>query len=143
VLLLAAASGGCYQSQPERPASQPAPRSRLVDNPPEPLRLKPLPLPNAPTEQWLKVQQLCASAKGGWAEGRFDPQSNKIRITTHEVQAFSVDASIIPIQWDSLVVLSLDDENSELLRRDAPVLHFFLDEHGLWTIKEPPRTAPP
>jgi hypothetical protein len=53
-----------------------------------------------------------------------------------------VDTSQIPIQWRDPVVIGIDGRNSELRRREDPVLHFVRDDHGEWTVSEPPAVSP-
>lgn len=112
-----------------------------------PLPDEPEPLPAPPeasrirtdfADRWLHVDAVPDGATGGWATANFAEGRNKLSITTSGVQAFSIDARKLRIDWDDLVILGIDSSNSELRRRDAPVLHFELDRHGKWIILEEP-----
>ncbi len=87
--------------------------------------------------RWLFVQKVVKDGDGGWATGAFDPKRNKITIETHAVESFLIDTSRVAINWKKLVILRINGRNSELKKRDRQVLHFALDRHGLWVVKEP------
>ena len=88
-------------------------------------------------DRWLFVEKAKDAAPGGWATGSFDQQKNKLDIHTRDVRQFVIDVSRIRIDWQRLVVLSIDGKNSELRRRDFSLLHFRLDDHGQWVVVEP------
>ena len=87
-------------------------------------------------DRWLLVEKAREGAPGAWATGSFDPKRNKLDIRTRDVQEFSIDVSRIPINWERLVVIGIDGANSELRKRDYSVLHFRLDDHGQWVVRE-------
>jgi len=88
-------------------------------------------------ERWLWVEETRDGARGGWATGSFDPKRNKIDIETRDVERFAVDVSRIPVNWERLVIIGINDVNSELRKRDYSVLHFARDDHGRWVVLEP------
>ena len=88
-------------------------------------------------DRWLVVTKARANSDGGWATASFDQDRNKLIIKTRDVQRFTIDTGRIAINWERLVVLSLDGRNSELRQRDVDVLHFFRDQHGQWIVAEP------
>jgi hypothetical protein len=92
--------------------------------------------------RWLEVITPDPKTPGGWATGSFDPAKNKLIIDTHDARQFLVRIDMIDIDWNRLVVLSLNGANSELRRREAGVLTFDLDDHGQWVILEPPTRQP-
>lgn len=87
--------------------------------------------------RWLVVTEVRGEAEGAWATGTFDAKRNKIDIQTQDVQAFTIDTGRIAIDWDRLVVLGINGRNSELRRRDHPILRFTRDRHGAWVVLEP------
>jgi hypothetical protein len=87
--------------------------------------------------RWLVVTRIDRETEGGWATGSFDPQRNKITVHTRNVQRFTIDVGRIPVDWERLVVLSIDERNSELRRRDFDLLEFVRTQRGGWTIVEP------
>jgi hypothetical protein len=89
------------------------------------------------SDRWLCVTRIDRQAAGGWATGSFDPQRNKITIHTRDVQRFTIDVGRIPVDWERLVVLSIDERNSELRRRDFDLLEFVRSQHGGWIVVEP------
>jgi hypothetical protein len=89
------------------------------------------------TERWLVVEEATSSTEGAWATGSFDAERNKLTIVTEHVRQFSIDTDRIPIDWDRLVVLRIDGSNSELRKRDYPVLHIARDAHGRWVVLDP------
>jgi hypothetical protein len=88
-------------------------------------------------DRWLFVTRIDRDADGGWATGSFDPQRNKITIHTRNVQRFTIDVGRIPVDWERLVVLSIDERNTELRRRDFDLLEFVRSQRGGWMIVEP------
>ncbi|MFQ5592087.1 MAG: hypothetical protein ACE5HE_13055 [Phycisphaerae bacterium] len=91
--------------------------------------------PGETPDRWLVVERVDDGAAGAWATGSFDRERNKLSIRTHDVRQFAVDLSRIPIRWDKLVIVSIDGKNSELVRREHPVLHFLHDKYG-WRVIE-------
>jgi hypothetical protein len=126
-------------------ACRPSPTT--VDKPPGADTAQPAPVsPPAPFEvidgeedltRWLFVQKTREGAKGGWTSGSFDRPRNKLEIQTQDVQQFALHLERVPIDWNKLVVLSIDGKNSELRRREHSRIHMRLDEHGKWTVVEP------
>jgi hypothetical protein len=102
--------------------------------PPPPVRL---PDDADAVDRWLFVEKAKDGVPGGWATGSFDRQKNKLDIHTRDVRQFVIDISRIRIDWQRLVVLSIDGKNSELRRRDFSLLRFRLDDHGQWVVVEP------
>lgn len=138
---LALGTATCRKAEtPPKPAAESAPEI-AEPSPPEkprkiPIRVE-IPVPLDDASRWLFVQKAAEKAKGGWATGSFDPQRNKLRITTSDVEEFAVDAGRIKVDWQKLVVLSIDGRNSELRKRDVDVLHFVRSPHGEWSVREP------
>ena len=87
--------------------------------------------------RWLRVEKGRDRAEGAWATGSFDSKRNKLRIKARDVRRFTIDVARIPIDWERLVILSINGRNSELRRRNHTLLHFVLDEYGRWTVAEP------
>lgn len=86
----------------------------------------------SPTPSWLFTP---GNPRSG-AEGSFDRKKNKIIIRTAEQRDFAIDTRQLPIDWDKLVILSIDGKNSELRRRDFTVYRFQLNDHGQWDVQE-------
>jgi hypothetical protein len=93
--------------------------------------------PEADPDHWLVVTETAKDSKGGYATGSFMPERNKIVLTTRDVESFTIDTSRISIDWDRLVVISIDGVNSELRKRDYDLLHFARDKYGAWRVVEP------
>ncbi len=132
-------SGACRKSE-SPPEAKPEAKS-LPASPPEkpvdiPTRVE-IPIPIDESDRWLFVRKVAEKSKGGWVTGSFDADRNKLRITTSEVEEFSLDTSRVRIDWQKLVVLSIDGRNSELRKRDLDILHFVRSVHGEWTVREP------
>ncbi len=87
--------------------------------------------------RWLVVTKSRPKSDGGWATASFDQDSNKLTIKTRGVQRFTIDTGRIPINWERVVVLSLNGRNSELRQRKVDVLHFERGGHGQWIIVDP------
>ena len=87
--------------------------------------------------RWLWVEEGRDGAEGAWATGSFDSKRNKLSIKARDVRRFTIDVGRIPIDWERLVILSINGRNSELRRRNHTLLHFVLDEYGRWTVAEP------
>lgn len=141
VLLAVAACRGPSEAAPSRSRYRsdvtPEP-AHAVTEPPAPEPSGPLPSIGAvDDERWLNVIEARKGSQGGWATGSFDAERNRITIRTRDVRRFILDTGRIPIDWDRLVVLSIDGRTSELRKRDHPLLYFTLDEHGEWVIAEP------
>lgn len=91
----------------------------------------------ADPDRWLFVDKVRGKARGAWATGSFDEKRNKLIVQTKEVAAFTLDVSRIPIDWDRLVIVSINGNNSELRKRKHPRLRFELDRHRRWVVAEP------
>lgn len=125
----------CHQparTQTPAPPKTHAPRKVQVRPPP--------PLPASPSEnrtkRWLYAEQFVAGTKDGFVEGDFSAQRNRLTIKTHAVTRFALDTRYIAVDWDKLVVIQINGHNSELKRRDDPVLHFVLDKYHQWVVEE-------
>ncbi len=118
-------------------ARREAERAAAVDDSQADAAFLPLPLVPVDASQWLFVEKVQEGARGGWATGSFDPERNKIDITTHDVAAFAIDVERIPIAWERLVIIGIDGINSELRRRDYRMYHFVRDSAGQWIVREP------
>ena len=103
---------------------------------PTPERI-PTPVQVDDPDRWLIVEKVMDRATGGWATGSFIQERNKLVIETHNVGQFAIDTGRIPIDWKRLVILGIDGRNSELRKRDYPVLHIARDEYGQWVVLEP------
>lgn len=136
-------SGGCRKSDTSKEAPAPAAPPADSDAPPKPVQEVALPprvniaAPMEDLDRWLTVEAIRGDAPGAWAEGSFNPKSNKIIIDTHDVQRFALEVSRIPIRWEKLVIIRIDGRNSEMVRRDQAIYHFDLDDHGQWVVLGP------
>lgn len=102
--------------------------------PPAPPPVRSTPDPQTPS--WLFASRFQEGAKGPWVRGEFDAKKNKLVIRTNDVSEFAVNTADVLIDWDKLVVLSINGKNSELRKRDFTVYRFELDSHGQWVVKE-------
>jgi len=144
-LLAAILLGACHRSTPRENGKQPStPPAQARDGaagstePPQRLAL-PFDFPaDLEQTQWLRVLEVRTRAAGAWATGRFDEERNKLQIETHDVQRFSIDTERVAIDWNRLVILSIDGHNAELRRRESTLLHLSIDPHGRWQVEEPP-----
>ncbi len=129
----------CHKSTPTTPPDEVAKVEAPAASPPPVEPPPPIRLPDDAdvADRWLFVEKAKDAAPGGWATGSFDPQKNKLDIHTRDVRQFVIDVSRIRVDWERLVVLSIDGKNSELRRRDFSLLRFRLDDHGQWTVVEP------
>ncbi len=118
------------------PPKQVSPAAEVSPSSTAPTRAR-IPIAEDDLERWLVVTEARGDAEGAWATGTFDAKRNKIDIQTQDVQAFTIDTGRIAIDWDRLVVLGIDGRNSELRRRDHPILRFARDRHGAWVVLEP------
>ena len=130
---------GCQAPQPAGPPTKPEPTP--PPPPVEPQVVQEVPpttgeLPIDPL-RWVYVERIKDGASDPWANGAFDSARNKLSIETHDVRRFAVDVSRIPINWERLVILSINGRNSELRRRDFHVYHFEHDKYGRWAVMEP------
>ena len=138
-MILVAALSDCHKSAPTAPPDEvprvetPAESPPAVEPPPA-IRLSD---DEDAADRWLFVEKAKDGTPGGWATASFDRQKNKLDIHTRDVRQFVIDASRVPIDWQRLVVLSIDGKNSELRRRDFSLLHFRFDDHGQWVVVEP------
>ncbi|UCF34599.1 MAG: hypothetical protein JSV78_04705 [Phycisphaerales bacterium] len=143
--LLASASAWVTLPSCREPAHKPTPvetnsnaRVTVVpkepdpEPPPEPVRVG-----LDDSDRWLSVTRIDREAAGGWATGSFNPQRNKITIRTRNIQRFTIDVGRIPVDWERLVVLSIDERNTELRRRDFDLLEFVRSQREGWAIVEP------
>ncbi len=130
---------GCQTPQPAGPQEPPTPA-------PPPPPVEPQVVPDEPPttgevpvdpKQWVYVERIKKGASDPWGRGTFDRSRNKISIETHQLRRFAVDVSRIPINWERLVILSINGRNSELRKRDFHVYHFEYDKYGRWAVMEP------
>ena len=118
---------------PDRGAPQPIPFTRARTHT-APINVR----ANEPdSSRWLFTESMRSGTAGGWTTGTFDPRRNKIAVKTNSATGFAIDTGRIAIDWERLVIISIDGRNSELRRRDFDVLHFRLDEHKRWIVLEP------
>ncbi|MHC5110678.1 MAG: hypothetical protein ACYTHJ_12480 [Planctomycetota bacterium] len=138
---------GCNSNGPPETSSNPRQASSGTEskgptgNSPEVEVSEDLPAPVLPDHvrrPWVEVVAASGDAAGGWAVGGFVPSRNRINIDTHDVSAFSLNTSLIPIDWEKLVILNLDGRTSELVRRDDPTIQFRRDGSGGWEVPEQP-----
>lgn len=130
---------GCREKEPQLPQA-PVEAQAEAEAPPRPVEIPTrldIPVPLEESDRWLFVQRVADKAVGGWATGSFDAERNKLSIATSDIEGFAVDTSQIKINWQKLVVLSIDGRNSELRKRDYDILHFVRTPHGEWVVKEP------
>lgn len=132
----------CLTSMCHQPASTPthAPPTQqapsAAQSRPQPRREPPAAPPAIGTGRWLYAEQFAAGTIDGFVEGDFSAKRNRIAVKTHSVTRFAVDTRHIGIDWDKLVVIRINGHNSELKRRDDPVLHFVLDRYNQWVVEE-------
>jgi len=117
------------KSQDVEVASEPARPS-----PPEEVRI---PAELYDSDRWLFVEKAKDGVEGAWATGSFNRKRNRLTIRERDVQQFAIDTSRISIDWERLVVISINGRTSELRKRDYPFLHFARDDHGQWVVREP------
>ncbi|MGD2110449.1 MAG: hypothetical protein PVI86_13800 [Phycisphaerae bacterium] len=106
------------------------------DVPPPPERVE-IPAEFHDADRWLFVERARDGTEGAWATGSFNAERNRLIIRERDVDQFAIDTDRIPINWERLVVISINGRSSELRKRDYPVLHFARDEHGGWVVLEP------
>lgn len=140
ILAMSSVMQGCQKPQTPSNANEEPTVTPPAERPPEPIELptrvdigKDMDEP----ERWLFVTEARERKTAAWASGSFDKDRNKLSIRTDNVERFTVDTSRIPIDWQKLVVIRIDGKNSELRKRDDPVLTFALDEHNRWVVVEP------
>ena len=93
-------------------------------------------MPAADSDAWLFAQTPRDGAPGGWITGSFNAEKNRLEIEFHDIKRFTLDVARIPINWDRLVILSLNGHNTELRRREQSLYHFELDPNGGWQVLE-------
>jgi hypothetical protein len=121
------------------PASEKSQRAEGVSEPVEPSPPEDLRIPAElhDPDRWLFVEKPKDGVEGAWATGSFNRKRNRLTIRERDVQQFAIDTSRVPIDWERLVVISINGRTSELRKRDYPFLHFFRDDHGQWVVREP------
>ena len=117
--------------------TDPDPAKQLAEPSVVPQRQIEIPADVDDPARWLWVEKGRDGAEGAWATGSFDSKRNKLSIKARDVRRFTIDVARIPIDWERLVILSINGRNSELRRRNHTRLHFVLDEYGRWTVAEP------
>lgn len=148
VASMAATCLDCRESRKEEPTREiPAPASSAPAQP-EPEVAKPVDttLEWAKTtaeldafddpDRWLTVTRGDPEKPGAWATGRYDQPRNRLEITTRDALEFTVDVGGIPIDWSKLVVLRINDRNTELKRREQSVYRFVRGSQGQWEVRE-------
>ena len=137
VMFIVLAPAACQRSGAPRTVNErSAPVSTDTAAEPGPVDASPPRDPPDPN-QWLVVTRTSDGAAGGHATGSFLKERNRIVLTTRDVEQFTLDTSRIPIDWDRLVVISIDGTSSELRKRDYDVLHFARNKYGAWNVIEP------
>ena len=86
--------------------------------------------------RWLTVLGGNKEAASAWATARFDRGRNRLEIETRDVLEFEVDMSRVAVDWSKLVVLRIDDRNTELKKRDQAVYKFVRGGEGQWRVEE-------
>jgi hypothetical protein len=128
---------GC-QKPPGPVDENPAPAATTPSTPDVPIETPSVALPDPfEKDRWLFVERPKVGTRGGWATGSFDRERNKLAIRTRDVAGFAVELDHVPIDWDRLVIISIDGRNAELKRRDYTLLHFGRDQQGNWIVLEP------
>lgn len=127
---------------PSKADEQASSESEATDATPEPSKPEPSEEDRIPAElydadRWIFVQKAREGTAGAWATATFNRERNKLIIRERDVQQFAIDTSRIPINWERLVVISINGRGSELRKRDYPILHFARDDHGQWVVLEP------
>lgn len=89
-------------------------------------------------DRWLTVTRVDPDKPGGWVTGRFDRARNRLELTTRGAQEFLVDVSRIPIDWERLVILRIDQRNTEMKKRDQAVYRFVRGSQGQWEVRQTP-----
>jgi len=87
-------------------------------------------------DRWLTVTKGDPKEKGAWATGRFDAGRNRLEITTRDALEFTVDVGRIEIDWSKLVILRINDRNTELKKREQSVYRFLRGSQGQWEVRE-------
>lgn len=139
---------GCHRPAPAPPVGEGSPSVVAEAQTVETVTIDPVPVDPArdgvpppvwvdEPDRWLMVEKVMDRATGGWATGSFIQERNKLVIETHNVGQFAIDTGRIPIDWERLVILGIDGRNSELRKRDYPVLHIARDDYGQWVVLEP------
>ena len=93
-------------------------------------------LDNHQTGRWLYVERFEPGTTGGFVEGDFSAERNRLSIKTREITRFAVDTRYVDLDWNRLVVIRINGQNSELKRRDDPVLHFVLNRFNQWVVED-------
>jgi hypothetical protein len=83
---------------------------------------------------WLRIDQLYDDVEGGWVTGDVDKSRNRIIIETNNTRRFSIDLSALPIRWDRLVVLRINDQTMELTRKQRSMVSFQQTPTGGWDV---------
>jgi len=137
------ADTSCQTPSAAPKANDPAPaKSQDVETGSDPAEPSAPPEVRIPAElydadRWLFVEKAKDGVEGAWATGSFSRKRNRLSIRERDVQQFAIDTSRIAINWERLVVISINGRTSELRKRDYPFLHFARDDHGQWVVREP------
>lgn len=87
-------------------------------------------------DRWLTVTKGDPKEEGAWATGRFDAGRNRLEITTRDALEFTVDVGRIEIDWSKLVILRINDRNTELKKREQSVYRFVRGSQGQWEVRQ-------
>lgn len=133
----------CRQAAPvEKPATTSRPAEAVTTSTattqpapaPPSTAAAPVSLPLDPHHGWLRIDQLYDGVDGGWVTGDVNKSRNRIIIETNDIRRFSIDVSTLPIRWDRLVVLSINDQTMELTRKRRPLVSFQQTPTGGWDV---------
>lgn len=138
---------GCHQpsasSIQDRPVNTPQTHNdisaRLIEITPP--AHPPLPVHSQPRRddhpRWLMTERYELDSEDTWVNASFEVNRNKIKINIRNIRQFAIDTRRIHIDWKRRVILSINDRNSELKKRDYPIIRFALDEYNQWYVVEP------
>jgi hypothetical protein len=137
------ALSNCRQTEPvEEPVTSTHPAE--VVTAPTPATQPAAVLPSAADERgalrfdshhgWLRIDQLYDDVDGGWVTGDVDKPRNRITIETNNTRQFTMDLSTLPIRWDRLVVLRINDQTMELTRKERSRVTFEQTRTGAWDV---------
>lgn len=131
---------GCHKPSETSIHNRPATAS-----PPPHIIIHPNPVTPPPTihhhyehhPRWLMTERYNVDTKKTWVKASFEADRNKIIINIRNIRQFAIDTRHIQIDWNRRVILSINHRNSELKKRDYPVLRFELDQYNQWYVVEP------
>ncbi len=89
-----------------------------------------------PQTGWLRIGQIRKDAPGAWATGSL-VRDNKLVIETEDVEEFSIRLTDMHINWTGRVILRINGQSSELMKRNRQVLRLKRSQAGSWDAVEP------